>query len=124
LQTLVADGISYLHEQPDGSIGAVFTAQVIDHLEYDDLVRFYEEAYRTLQPNGVFIAESVNPHSIRALKSFWTDPSRRVPIFPEVAVMLCLLSGFSEARVLFPHGTGQLEPDRWSQGEYAVIARK
>jgi SAM-dependent methyltransferase len=124
LQTIRADGISYLHEQPEGSIGAVFSAQVIEHLEYDDLLRFHEGAYRALQPNGVFIAETVNPHSIRAFKSFWTDLTHRVPIFPEVAVMLCLVTGFSEASVLFPNGTGQLESDRWSQGEYAVIARK
>ena len=124
LQTLLADGISYLHEQEEGSIGAVFSAQVIEHLEYEQLVRFHEEAYRALQSGGIFIAETVNPHSVRAFKSFWTDLTHRVPIFPEVAVMLCLVAGFSEATVLFPNGTGQLELDRWSQGEYAVIARK
>ena len=124
LQTLLGNGISYLHEQQEGSIGAVFSAQVIEHLEYEDLVRFHEEAYRALQPGGVLIAETVNPHSIRAFKSFWTDLTHRVPIFPEVAVMLCLAAGFSEAHVVFPNGIGQLEVDRWSQGEYAVIARK
>ena len=121
---VLGNGISYLHEQQEGSIGAVFSAQVIEHLEYEDLVRFHEEAYRALQSGGVLIAETVNPHSIRAFKSFWTDLTHRVPIFPEVAVMLCLAAGFSEAHVLFPNGTGQLEVDRWSQGEYAVIARK
>jgi len=124
LQTVLGDGISFLQEQQEGSIGAVFSAQVIEHLEYEDLVRFHDEAYRALQPGGVFIAETVNPHSIQAFKSFWTDLTHRVPIFPEVAVMLCLVAGFSEATVLFPNGTGDLETDRWSQGEYAVIARK
>jgi cyclopropane fatty-acyl-phospholipid synthase-like methyltransferase len=124
LPMLVGDGISYLHEQSEGSIGAVFSAQVIEHLGYDELLRFHEEAYRALQSGGVFIAETVNPHSIRAFKSFWTDLTHKVPIFPEVAVMICLVTGFSEASVLFPNGTGQLEHDRWSQGEYAVIARK
>jgi glycosyltransferase involved in cell wall biosynthesis/SAM-dependent methyltransferase len=124
LQTLLADGIAYLQEQQEGSIGAVFSAQVIEHLEYEQLVRFHEEAHRALQPGGVFIAETVNPHSIQAFKSFWTDLTHRVPIFPEVAVMLCLVAGFSEANVLFPNGTGELEVDRWTQGEYAVIARK
>ena len=124
LQTVLGDGISFLQEQQEGSIGAVFSAQVIEHLEYEDLVRFHDEAYRALQPGGVFIAETVNPHSIQAFKSFWTDLTHRVPIFPEVAVMLCLVAGFSEAMVLFPNGTGDLETDRWSQGEYAVIARK
>ena len=106
---LVGNGISYLHDQQDGSIGAVFSAQVIEHLEYEQLIRFHDEAYRALQPGGVFIAETVNPHSIQAFKSFWTDLTHRVPIFPEVAVMLCLVAGFSEAIVLFPNGTGGLD---------------
>jgi SAM-dependent methyltransferase len=124
LHTVHADGNSYLREQEDGSIGAVFSAQVIEHLRYDDLVRFHEESLRALRSGGLFVAETVNPHSLRAFKSFWTDLTHRVPIFPEVEVMLCLVAGFSEAFVLFPNGTGDLEADRWSQGEYAVIARK
>jgi glycosyltransferase involved in cell wall biosynthesis/SAM-dependent methyltransferase len=124
LQVQLADGTTYLHEQQEGSVGAVFSAQLVEHLEYEQLVRFHEEAYRALQSGGIFIAETVNPHSMQAFKSFWTKPTHRLPIFPEVAVLLCLVAGFSEASVLFPSGTGQLELDRWSQGEYAVIARR
>jgi SAM-dependent methyltransferase len=118
------DGLAYLREQPDESIGAVFCAQVIEHLAFDDFMALHREVWRTLRPGGVFIAETINPHAVRAFKTFWTDPTHRVPIFPEVEVMTCQVVGFSEATVVFPNGSGDLDDDRWSQGEYAVIARK
>jgi len=124
LQVEFGDGISYLGEQRESSIGAIFSAQVIEHLGYEDLIRLHQVAFDALRPGGVFISETVNPHCVSAFKSFWTDLTHRVPIFPEVAVMLCRAAGFSEAIVLFPNGTGDLEKDRWSTGEYAVIARK
>jgi len=123
-QVELADGVSYLAHQPDDSVGAVFSAQVIEHLDYPDLLSLYREAFRCLQPGGVFIAETVNPHAVSAFKSFWTDLTHRVPIFPEVAVMLCRVAGFRDAIVVFPNGTGELDDDRWLEGEYAVIAHK
>jgi O-antigen chain-terminating methyltransferase len=108
----------------DGSLGAVFTAQVIEHLEPDELSRFLELANRKLGPEGVLIAETVNPHSIQAFKTFWVDRTHRAPIFPEVALVLCRLHRFEEARIVFPLGTGSFDDDRTTQGEYAVVARK
>ena len=39
------------------------------------LPELLEIARTKLRPNGVFIAETVNPHSPRALKAFWIDPT-------------------------------------------------
>ena len=51
-------------------------------------MRFFALAEAKLAPGGVFIAETVNPHSIAASKAFWVDPTHRNPIFPEVAAAL------------------------------------
>jgi SAM-dependent methyltransferase len=120
----LADACAYLSSLSDGSLGAVFSAQVIEHLEYEALVRLFGLAREKLTPGGLFVAETVNPHSIRAFKAFWVDPTHRGPIFPEVAVALCRLHGYGEARVVFPTGTGDLERDRRTEGEYAVVARR
>lgn len=115
---------SYLAGQARDSIGAVFSAQVIEHFVYQDVVKFLSETWRVLQPGGVLIAETVNPHSVPAFKTFWTDISHKAPIFPEVAVALCRSAGFDDALVMFPGGTGTLEEDRWREGAYAVVASK
>ena len=60
---------------------------------------------------------------MRAFRTFWTDPSHIRPLFPESLLLLCRQAGFSEARALFPNGSGDLETDLRRDGEFAVIAR-
>ena len=120
----LGDALSFLTDQVDESIGTVFSAQVIEHLPPQALLELLRQARRVLRGDGVFIAETVNPHSVPAFKTFWTDLTHRAPIFPEVAVALCRQAGFERALVMFPNGTGELESDRRSQGEYAVVAWK
>jgi glycosyltransferase involved in cell wall biosynthesis/2-polyprenyl-3-methyl-5-hydroxy-6-metoxy-1,4-benzoquinol methylase len=116
------DAVQYLREQPESSLPAIFTAQVIEHLTFDDLKSFLELCRSRLQGGGLLIAETVNPHALEAFKTFYTDLTHQRPIFPEVALTLVQLAGFEEAYVTFPLGSGDLESDRRSQGEYAVVA--
>ena len=118
-----ADVLEYLRTQPDHSLGAIFSAQLIEHLSLDKLLQLLELAAQKLKPGGVMIAETVNPHSHRALKSFWVDLTHQKPIFPEVLVAFFRQFGYVEALMRFPAGTGDFERDRLSEGEYAVIAR-
>jgi glycosyltransferase involved in cell wall biosynthesis/SAM-dependent methyltransferase len=120
----LADANAYLRGEDGGSLGAIVAAQFIEHLDYEALLAFFQLSEEKLAPGGVFIAETVNPHSVAALRTFWVDPTHRSPIFPEVAVVLCRLHGFESAVILFPNGTGELERDRQREGEYAVVARK
>jgi glycosyltransferase involved in cell wall biosynthesis/SAM-dependent methyltransferase len=121
-QVVLADGIEYLEGLEPGELGAIFAAQVIEHLPYVDLLRFLALAHRSLGPDGLLIAETVNPHSPPALKTFWVDLTHQHPIFPEVALALCQSSGFAQAFVFHPNGVGDVGVDRFTQGEYAVVA--
>ncbi len=123
-EVAVADALDYLRELDDGSIGTVFSAQFIEHLSSADIVEYVRAAQRVLRSDGIFIAETVNPHSIQAFKTFWTDLTHKAPIFPEVAVALCRQAKFDRALVIFPNGNGNLDHDRRSTGEYAVVAWK
>jgi len=116
------DAIDYLEAQPDESLGAVFCAQVIEHLPYDRLMRFLEHCRRKLVPGGLLVAETVNPHSLVAFRAFWRDPTHQSPIYPEVAVVLCRIHGFESASVHFPNGTGELERDLREADDYAIVA--
>ncbi|HVH25674.1 MAG TPA: methyltransferase domain-containing protein [Vicinamibacterales bacterium] len=118
------DALSFLREQADGSLPAIFTAQFVEHLSYPDLMSFLELSRAKLKAGGQLIFETVNPHSLEAFKTFWTDLTHQRPIFPEVAVALCWLLDFDQAYVFFPNGSGDIEKDRASRGEYAVVATK
>ncbi|MGO9248180.1 MAG: glycosyltransferase, partial [Solirubrobacteraceae bacterium] len=121
-QVVHADGLEYLESLDDGSLGAIFSAQVIEHLPYEQLLRLLTLARAKLREDGLFIAETVNPHSVPALKTFWVDLTHQHPIFPEVALALCRDAGFTSAYVFHPGGAGDVERDRFTEGSYAVVA--
>jgi O-antigen chain-terminating methyltransferase len=123
LEVELADAVSYLERQKPRSLGAIFASHVIEHLSYDDLQRLFELSRQTLGRKGVLVVETINVHSLSAFKTFWTDPSHRAPIFPEVAHALALIHGFSRAEIVYPRGTGDSEVDADEATEYALVAR-
>jgi predicted SAM-dependent methyltransferase len=119
----VGDAVGYLESLEDHSLGAVFAAQLIEHLPYQDLLRFLSAARDKLEPGGLLVMETVNPHAAQALKNFWIDPTHRHPLFPETVIALCGLTGFAGAYVWHPQGAGDPDRDRIQQADYAVIAQ-
>jgi 2-polyprenyl-3-methyl-5-hydroxy-6-metoxy-1,4-benzoquinol methylase len=118
----VADAVTYVQGVEGSSLGAIIAAQVIEHLPYPELLEFLRTAPRKLRPGGRLIVETVNPHAAHAMKTFWVDFTHQHPVFPEVVLALCRLSGFSTAYVFHPGGTGDAEQDRFKAGDYAVLA--
>ena len=118
------DALTFIRAQSDSSLSAIFSAQVVEHLSYDDLIAFVQLCRAKLRSGGQLIFETVNPHALEAFKTFWTDLTHQRPIFPEVALAWCWLCGFEQGYVIFPNGVNDLEHDRRTQGEYAVVATK
>ncbi len=118
----VADANEYLGALAPASLGVVFSAQVIEHLSSDQLERFLRLSLSRLVPGGLFVAETVNPHSLAALKNFWLDLTHQHPIFPEVALALGRIVGFGAAYVFYPNATGDAALDSYKAGDYALVA--
>jgi SAM-dependent methyltransferase len=118
------DAVAYLEGSEDDSLGAVFAAQVVEHLPYERLLAFLRLVARKLDPQGILIAETVNPHSPSAFKNFWFDLTHQHPVFPEVLLTLCRSIGFASAYVFHPGWTGDIERDRERAGDYALIAER
>jgi 2-polyprenyl-3-methyl-5-hydroxy-6-metoxy-1,4-benzoquinol methylase len=78
----VADAVEYMESAPAGSLGAVFAAQVIEHLPYPALVRFLRGAQTALRPSGRLIVETVNPHAPQAFKHFLDRSNSSAPAAP------------------------------------------
>lgn len=111
-----------LEQAPPASLGAILSAGVIEHLEFAELRELLRLAVSRLQPGGLLIAETVNPHSPAALESFLADPSHVQPLFPETVLALCALAGFASGDAFAPLGSGDWERDRTTAGEYTVLA--
>jgi 2-polyprenyl-3-methyl-5-hydroxy-6-metoxy-1,4-benzoquinol methylase len=122
LDVRVGDAVETLRDATPGAYGAVTAMQVIEHLPEPVLMAFFQAARRALSDGGRLIVETVNPHSVVALKAFWLDPTHQHPLFPEVVLELCREAGFDRGFVMHPGGSGDVSQDRYAIPAYAVVA--
>lgn len=102
LTATVGDALSHLEAQRDGSLGGLFAAQVVEHLEPGYLMRLLEVAYHKLRPGSRMVLETINPRCWFAFfESFIRDLSHVKPIHPETLSFLLQASGFQQVEVRY-----------------------
>jgi SAM-dependent methyltransferase len=100
LDVAEADVVTYLEALPDASLGGLFAAQVVEHLQPAYLLRFLELAFHKLRPGGRLVLETLNPACWTAFfDSFIRDITHVWPLHPETLRYFVLASGFSSARI-------------------------
>ena len=100
LDVVEGDAVSYLETLPDGSLGGLFAAQVVEHLQPAYLLRLLELAYHKLKPGAPIVLETLNPACWTAFfDSFIRDITHVWPLHPDTLRYLVLASGFSSARI-------------------------
>lgn len=113
-----ADLVEYLRRAGDGSLGAIFMGQVVEHLPAPTLVQTFELAASKLQAGGLLVAETINPLSPIALRNYFADLTHAQPLVPETLELLARQSGFAETEIRFLN-----EPaERLTEPEDPVIA--
>ena len=85
----------------DGSLGGIFAGQVVEHLPPATLVRLLELAARKLRPGGLLVAETINPLSPLALRTYFADLTHAQPLVPETLALLARQAGFREVETRF-----------------------
>jgi O-antigen chain-terminating methyltransferase len=113
-----ADAVEHLAGLADGSLGGIFSAQVVEHLPPATLVRFLELAATKLRSGGLFVAETINPLSPLALRNYFADLTHAQPLVPETFELLARQVGFHETEVRFVNPP----PDRLTEPDDPVIA--
>jgi SAM-dependent methyltransferase len=96
-----ADALAYLESLDDGSLGGVFAGQVVEHLPPPALLRLLELGARKLRPGGLLVAETINPLSPLALRSYYADLTHAQPLVPETLALLARQAGFREVEKRF-----------------------
>jgi O-antigen chain-terminating methyltransferase len=100
LDVVERDVVSYLEPLPDGSLGGLFAAQVVEHLEPGYLLRFLELAFHKLRPGAPIVLETLNPACwVAFFESFLRDITHVWPLHPETLRYFVLASGFTSARI-------------------------
>lgn len=95
-----ADAVGYLASLPGDSLGGLFAAQVVEHLDPAYLLRFLELAAEKLRPGARIVLETLNPACWTAFfESYIRDITHRWPLHPETLRYLVLASGFPQATI-------------------------
>ena len=102
LDVTEADAVGYLSTLPDASLGGIFAAQVVEHLQPGYLLRFLELAFHKLRPGGRLVLETLNPACwVAFFESYIRDITHVWPLHPETLKYLVVASGFTKAAIEF-----------------------
>ncbi len=100
LEVAEGDVLSYLELLPDASLGGLFAAQVVEHLQPGYLLRVLELAFHKLRPGAPIVLETLNPACWTAFfDSFIRDITHVWPLHPDTLRYLVLASGFPAATI-------------------------
>jgi SAM-dependent methyltransferase len=97
-----ADAVEYLRAQGDGSLGGLFAAQLVEHLQPARLMALLREAARVLRPGAPMVLETINPTCwVAFFESYIRDLTHVKPLHPDTLKFLAVATGFAEVKVLF-----------------------
>ena len=96
------DALGYLSALPDASLGGVFAAQVVEHLEPEYLIRLLDTAYHKARPGSKIVLETINPACWYAFfESYIRDITHVRPLHPDTLRYLILASGFQKVELRY-----------------------
>jgi O-antigen chain-terminating methyltransferase len=97
-----ADILETLAAYPDGSLGGIFSSQVVEHLRPDYMRRLIDLAYTKLAAGSHIVLETLNPTSVFALVHvYFLDITHQQPIHPRALEFLLENAGFQEVEIRY-----------------------
>ena len=102
LDAVQADALTYLLAQPDGSLGGVFAAQVVEHLEPPYLIELLHTSFDKLRPGAPIVLETINPACWFAFfESYLRDLTHVRALHPDTLKYLVTASGFQRVDITY-----------------------
>jgi 2-polyprenyl-3-methyl-5-hydroxy-6-metoxy-1,4-benzoquinol methylase len=102
LEVAESDALEHLESMPDGSLGGLMAAQVVEHLEPGYLMRLLATAFQKLRPGAPIVIETINPACWLAFfSSYLRDFTHVRPVHPETLQYLLQASGFGGVTIRY-----------------------
>jgi 2-polyprenyl-3-methyl-5-hydroxy-6-metoxy-1,4-benzoquinol methylase len=96
------DALTYLRGLPDASLGGLFAAQVVEHLEPRYLAQLLDAAFEKLRPGAPIVLETINPACWFAFfESYIRDLTHVRPVHPDTLKYLLVATGFQQVEVRY-----------------------
>ena len=110
LEAETGDALTYLRGLPDASLGGLFAAQVVEHLEPRYLAQLLDAAFDKLRPGAPIVLETINPACWFAFfESYIRDLTHVRPVHPDTLKYLLVATGFQHVEVRYraPYPEGE-----------------
>ena len=102
LDAVEADALAYVSARPEASLGGLFAAQVVEHLEPSYLIRLLATGFQKLRPGSPIVLETINPACWLAFfSSYLRDFTHVRPIHPDTLQYLLQASGFERVTIRY-----------------------
>jgi SAM-dependent methyltransferase len=102
LQAETSDALEYVRGLPDSSLGGLFAAQVVEHLEPRYLMRLLDAAFDKLRPGAPIVLETINPACWFAFfESYIRDLTHVRPLHPDTLKYLLIATGFQRVEISY-----------------------
>lgn len=96
------DLLTHLESLADESLGGLFAAQVVEHLEPTYLLKLLDTALLKLRPGATLVLETINVASWSAFfQSYVRDITHVRPLHPDTLKYLVTASGFQKAEIVY-----------------------
>ena len=100
LKVVEGDAVDVLRAAPEGSVGAITSMHLVEHLPFERVVALVDEALRALRPGGLLLLETPNPENVLVGSHyFYMDPTHRNPLPPEMLRWMVENRGFADVRI-------------------------
>ncbi len=97
-----ADALAHVAGLPGASLGGLFSAQVVEHLEADYLLQLLAAAQRALRPGARIVLETINPACWSAFFSaYLRDITHRHALHPDTLGYLLRAHGFVDVEIVY-----------------------
>jgi 2-polyprenyl-3-methyl-5-hydroxy-6-metoxy-1,4-benzoquinol methylase len=102
LQADAVDALAFLREQPARSLGGLFAAQVVEHLQPSYLAALLDAAFHALRPGAPIVLETINPACWFAFfESYVRDITHVQPLHPDTLRYLLTATGFERLDIRY-----------------------
>jgi SAM-dependent methyltransferase len=150
LEAVRDDALHFLRGRPGESVGGIFAAHLVEHLERGEVVELVRLAFGRLRAGGALVIEAVNPMCLATFGTFYDDFTRVGPVPPAALEWLAEACGFARVEIEYgspvpeehklrplpPSAGGEAEVEAFNRGlaaanerlfgfqEYALVAIK
>jgi SAM-dependent methyltransferase len=134
LNVCQVDALEYLRGLKANKLIVISAFHIVEHISFEALRQWVDEAYRVLKPSGLLILETPNSENlVVGTSDFYLDPTHQRPLPAQLLSFVVEYAGFARVKTLYLQESPELvtaqRPSLFNvlggvSPDYAIVAQK